>query len=50
MMAAFERGMKPGVGGCLSTRTTYDQFSFSKSAINLALVTFAVAKRMIGPK
>jgi hypothetical protein len=42
MMAAVERGVQPGVGGCLSTRTTNEQFSFSKGAINLALVTFAV--------
>jgi hypothetical protein len=46
MMAAFERGMKPGVDRCFRARTTYDQFPFSGSAINLALVTFAV-ERMI---
>ncbi len=46
MSTALERGLWPGVVGCLSTRTFYDQFSFSHSAINLALVTFAV-ERMI---
>jgi len=45
MSRALERGLKPGVDGCLSTRTTYDQFSFSNSAVNLALVRFAVEKR-----
>ena len=30
MMAAFERGLWPGVAGCLGTRTTYDQFSICK--------------------
>jgi hypothetical protein len=48
MMAAVERGLWPGVDGCFSKRTTYDRFSFSKSAINLALVTFAAEKRSIG--
>src|SRR5438105_1472056 len=42
MSGALDRGRKPGVEGCLSIRTTYDQFSFSKSAMDLALVTFAV--------
>src|SRR5206468_10844605 len=35
-----------GVVGCLSTRTTYDQFSWSPSAMELALVTFAVETRI----
>jgi hypothetical protein len=42
MMAALERGLWPGVAGCLSTRTIYDQFLLSNSAIDLALVTFTV--------
>ena len=50
MMAALERGLWPGVAGCLSARTTYDQFSLSPSAMDLALVTFAVEKRIVGPK
>jgi hypothetical protein len=37
MMAAVERGLWPGVDGCVGTRTIYDQFPFSKSAIDLAL-------------
>ena len=49
-VGALERGLRPGVDGCLSTRTTYDQFSFSKGAMDLALVTFAVEKRIVGPK
>jgi hypothetical protein len=50
MSRAVDRGLKPGVNGCLSTRTTYDQFSFSNSAIDLGLVTFAVEKMIVGPK
>ena len=42
MSAVMSTGLWPGVDGCLSARTTYGQFSFSKSAIKLALVTFAV--------
>jgi hypothetical protein len=42
MMAAFERGLWPGVAGRVSIRTTYDRPSLKKSAMDLALVTFAV--------
>jgi hypothetical protein len=42
MSSGLNQGQKPGVGGCLSKRPTYDQFSFSKSAMKLALVMFAV--------
>jgi hypothetical protein len=45
-MAAFERGLWQDVAGCVGTRTTYDQFLFFQSAIVLALVTFAVEKRI----
>jgi hypothetical protein len=44
MMAAVERGLWPGVDGRVETWTNYDQFSLSKSAIDLALATFAVEK------
>src|SRR4051794_13650886 len=44
MSRALERGMQPGVAGYLSTRRTYDQLYFFKSALDLALVTFAVEK------
>src|SRR4051794_38625282 len=44
------RGPKGGVAGSLSARTTYDPFSLSKSATDLASVTFAVEKRTVGPK
>jgi hypothetical protein len=46
MMAAIERGLWWRVGGCLSARTIYDYFSSPHSAIHLALVTFAVEKRI----
>jgi hypothetical protein len=49
-MAAFERGLWPGVVGCVGTRTTYEHFSFFHRAITLALVTFAVEKMIVGPK
>jgi hypothetical protein len=42
MSTALDRGLKQGVGGYLSAPTTYNPFSFSKSATDLALVTFAV--------
>src|SRR4051794_20141725 len=44
MWRALERGVWPGVAGCLSVRAAYDQFLFSRSATALALVTFAVEK------
>jgi hypothetical protein len=43
-MVAVERGVWPGVEGCVGARTTYVQFYFFFSAMNLALVTFAVEK------
>src|SRR5947209_6220666 len=46
MMAALERGLWPGVAECIGTRTTYDQSYLKKSAMDLALVTFAVEKRI----
>jgi hypothetical protein len=45
MMAAFESGLWPGVDGYPSARTTYGQFYSFFSAMDLALVTFAVGKR-----
>jgi hypothetical protein len=42
MSRAFDRGLWQGVVGCVDTRTTYDQFSWSPSAMELALMTFAV--------
>jgi hypothetical protein len=47
MIAALERGLWPGVDGCLSARTTYDQLWSFFSAIDLALVTFAVEKSLL---
>ena len=41
MMAAFARGLKPGVDGCLSARVTYDHFYFIFSEMVLALLAFA---------
>ena len=46
MSRALERGLWPGVAGCLSTRTTYGQFCSFFSAMDLALVRFAVEKRI----
>jgi hypothetical protein len=42
MSTAFGRGPLAGCDRYLSARTTYDQFSLSPRAMELALVTFAV--------
>ena len=44
MSTALDRGLKPGVDAGLTALATYDQFYFQNSAVDLALVTFAVKK------
>jgi hypothetical protein len=45
MMAAIKRGLRAGVVGYPSAWPTYDQFSFSESAINLASVAITVEEK-----
>jgi hypothetical protein len=46
MSIALDRGLNPGLNGCLRIRTTYEQFYFSNRAIALALIAFDVEKRI----
>jgi hypothetical protein len=47
MMAALERGLGPGVDGCLSKRTIYGQYYFLTGAVDCAFATFVLGKGLM---
>jgi hypothetical protein len=47
MLAAFERGLWPGVAGSFNKQTTYGRFYFFSGAAQCALATFVLGKGLL---